>query len=508
METQAIILAAGIGSRLYNITCRIPKCLIQVAQKPILAYQIEAYLKAGLNEQDITIATGYKNDQIEEFLKKNFPKIRTVFNPNYQTTNNMISLYLVLQEVLLKKNFQKITVISNGDCIYESSIVEELLRDHREDLIVCDTSTYQEESMKISLKGDFIQRISKDITQDSSYACSIDLYRFSQKTLQALMDTIQSFSKARDMTQWTEVAIDKILKIRSIEPLDISGKKWIEIDNTEDLINADILFKNFDINTKRACFCDLDGTLFLGEKPITEAIEFIQRNQSKIDFFFLTNNTSKIPEDYVEKLRNAGIAVQKNQILTPLTSLLKYIKENNLHPYFICTQKVKNFIEQTLCQTYAKQEYDGVVLTYDTELTYSKLEQASLLLAKQNSYLLASHLDLCCPTSNGGGGGGSNPDVGSFIALFHSMGFDHKVKTFGKPNISIIQDILENYNRDEIFIVGDRLYTDLALAEKVKIDFVCVLSGETTRENPQLEHAQTKICIIPKLSISSLGVKQ
>ena len=107
---KAIILAAGIGSRLRPLTNNIPKCLVEVNNKSIIEYQIDAYLEAKVEE--IIIITGYLSKHLVEFIQKKYKSenIKFIENKNYNDTNNMYSLYLA-KDYLLDKNF----ILSNAD---------------------------------------------------------------------------------------------------------------------------------------------------------------------------------------------------------------------------------------------------------------------------------------------------------------------------------------------------------------------------------------------------------
>ena len=91
-QNYAIILAAGIGSRLYPLTQEYPKSLIKVNGREILDYQIQGYLKAGIKEENIYIVTGYKHEMITEYLCDHYSKVNEIYSPDYLTTNNMYSL--------------------------------------------------------------------------------------------------------------------------------------------------------------------------------------------------------------------------------------------------------------------------------------------------------------------------------------------------------------------------------------------------------------------------------
>ena len=85
---------------------------------------------------------------------------------------------------------------------------------------------------------------------------------------------------------------------------------------------------SFDLSKKKAFVCDLDGTLFMGPNPIVPAVEFVIRNtkSGRFRYFYLTNNTSKCPSEYLKKISGADIPVVEEQILTPLITLEAYIR--------------------------------------------------------------------------------------------------------------------------------------------------------------------------------------
>ena len=101
--------------------------------------------------------------------------------------------------------------------------------------------------------------------------------------------------------------------------------------------------KEFDIREKKSFVCDLDGTLFMGPNPIRSAVDFVIENtkSGRFKFFYLTNNTSKCPEEYMKKIAGAAIPVTAEQILTPLITLEAYIREKGYKSvYLLASEKV------------------------------------------------------------------------------------------------------------------------------------------------------------------------
>jgi len=476
---KAIILAAGVGSRITEITSFKPKCLTLVNGKPLIQYLIENYIHAGLNEKDIYILAGYKYEMIELFVAENFPLVNVLNNVDYASTNNMYSLYFALK--LEEFSGDQAVFINNGDCIYDNEIIKDLATSGETDLIAVDVGKYEEESMKVKVKDGSITDISKKIVEADAFGVSIDLYLFSSESVKKLKAIIHDYIDVqKELNLWTEVAIQEMFSSTEIKPFDIQNKKWVEIDNMNDLRLADKLFADFDVENKKCFVVDLDGTVYLGEDPIQGTIDFIKDNLSKKDFFFLTNNTSKTPSDYVQRLAKYDIDINENQVISPFIPLIEYIKDERLTDIFLIANKkatdyllsmipdIKLTPNYTTCKT--------VLLMYDTELNYEKLRTAVLALQSNGTKFIATHSDVVCPTEKG-----NIPDIGSMIALLESATGRTPEIIFGKPNTALLDKIKSSYSNDEIVIVGDRLYTDKKLADNAGIDFILVLSGESKR---------------------------
>ncbi len=231
------------------------------------------------------------------------------------------------------------------------------------------------------------------------------------------------------------------------------------------------------------CFIlDFDGTVFLGDTPIAGTVSFIKKYKKEKDFYFLSNNTSKVPSDYISKLNQVGIEVDESHIITPYLSLLIYLSANNISQTYLLGN---NKFSELLIQKSSGISFDNnakdcqaVIVAFDNELTYQKLEQACLLLHNLKIKFIATHCDKVCPTEKG-----DIPDVGSFLSLIETATGRKPDMVLGKPDPSMIESIMSKYQKEKIVLVGDRLYTDKLLAEKTDIDFILVLSGETKREN-------------------------
>lgn len=235
---QLVILSAGIGSRLKPLTDKVPKCLVEVANKPILGHQIDLFIN-NKNVEEILIVIGYKPNLVRSFIENNYggkQKITCIENKDFSTTNNMFSLYLTKNYIRGK------FLLINGDVILEPGIINDFLPFPYEDSIAVDVGKYFEESMKVIEEDGFIVDISKNISKEEALGCSIDFYKFSDSGAKVLFSKIENIIlKRKQLKLWSEVALKEILNqgVLKFKPFDIKGKYWFEIDDLEDLNNAE-----------------------------------------------------------------------------------------------------------------------------------------------------------------------------------------------------------------------------------------------------------------------------
>ncbi len=489
---KVIILAAGIGSRLRPLTHSKPKGMVKVNGMPIIEHQIKAYLQAGVRLEDINIVVGYKANFIDDFLNSEYPEINIITNELYDTTNNMFSLDLCLNAIDADDTF-----ISNGDCVYDPAIMESFISNGPENSVASDKDSYTDENMKIIVQDNKIKHISKQIKQPEAYGNSIDLYRVSRDSIPRLKELIKQMIE-EDPNLWSELALDKLFAFVDFEPFDILGRHWMEIDNYDDLYEAERKFSAFSLDTKKSLVFDLDGTVYLGSRPIQNTIDFIKENDNRFDFYYMTNNTSKSLSDYVKKLSDFGISTSLDKIISPLIPLIEYLEKHNLkNIYIVGNSTFKEYLQSNLKNvdfTNDRDKCQAVLVAYDTELDYEKLKDASILLHDEKIKFLATHQDVVCPTEYG-----DIPDIGAILKLLELTTHRTPTTFFGKPNAVLLDPITRKYKTEEIAIIGDRLYTDKVLANNAMIDFIMVLSGETKREDIE------DVTVFPELIVKDMG---
>ncbi len=225
---------------------------------------------------------------------------------------------------------------------------------------------------------------------------------------------------------------------------------------------------------------DMDGTFYLGDRIFDGSLDFLKKveEQGK-EFLFFTNNSSKSPEIYMEKLAKMNCFIRQNQILTSANVTISYLKE--YYPgksvYLVGTPALEaSFLQAGIPLT--GEQPDIVVLGFDTTLTYEKLERACTFL-RNGALFLATHKDINCPTEDG-----FIPDCGAMCQLI-TASTGCTPLYLGKPSPQTLEMVLlhTGYKKEEVAFVGDRLYTDVATGTQNGAKGILVLSGETKLED-------------------------
>ena len=230
------------------------------------------------------------------------------------------------------------------------------------------------------------------------------------------------------------------------------------------------------------CFAlDMDGTIYLGERWIEGAQEFLRRiEETGRSYVFVTNNSSKNAEVYVEKLHRMGLDVGEDRIVTSGQATIWYLQKQfpGARVFLLGNPLLqKEFMQAGI--RLEKEHPDVVVTAFDTSLDYQKMCKVCDHVRSGLPYL-ATHPDYNCPTETG-----FIPDAGAIHAFIHASAFRYPDRIIGKPNEDIIAYLATRVGtqRDRIAMVGDRLYTDIAAGRNNGLKSVLVLSGEATMED-------------------------
>ncbi len=232
---------------------------------------------------------------------------------------------------------------------------------------------------------------------------------------------------------------------------------------------------------KKLYIFDMDGTIYLGGRVFDFAVRFIENlRKSGRRVLFFTNNASHTDEFYMEKLTRLGFSPTREEIMTSGDVTAEFLLRHRAGKsvYLVGTDElVENFRSRGIpLADGTGKTCDVVVTSFDTSLTYEKLDNACRMVRNGAEYL-STHPDFNCPTEDG-----FIPDSGA-IAAFVTASTGKVPTYFGKPYAETVQMIEEatGVAREDMCIFGDRLYTDIALGKKHGVTSVLVLSGETTK---------------------------
>ncbi len=246
------------------------------------------------------------------------------------------------------------------------------------------------------------------------------------------------------------------------------------------------------------CFLlDMDGTFYVGDTLIEGSLEFLQRLSSLgRRFLFLTNNSSRTQADYVRKLAALGVSVSPDEVATSGQATVAYLRahERGKRVYLLGTEALRDeFRQEGIVLDDRTPEL--VVTAFDTSLDYAKLCRVCELV-RMGLPFVATHPDLNCPTPTG-----FIPDIGAIHAFIEASTGRRPDVIVGKPHRPIVDYArsLADASPGQTAMVGDRLYTDVAMGRAHGLTSILVLSGETALCD--LDETE----IQPDLVFSSLG---
>lgn len=235
-----------------------------------------------------------------------------------------------------------------------------------------------------------------------------------------------------------------------------------------------------ELKKKKLFVLDMDGTIYVEEMVIPGAIEFIKtlKEQGK-DYLFFTNNSSKVPSVYVEKLNRLGFNAPIEKIVTSGDVTIDFLKScrKGQSVYLLGTPVLENFfLEHGILLT--DQNPDIVVIGFDLTLTYEKIDKACHFI-RNGAEFIATHPDVNCPAEKG-----YLPDCGAMCAMIQTS-TGKSPKYLGKPHKETIDAILRitGLNKEEIAVVGDRLATDIALGVYHQVTSILMLTGATSQDD-------------------------
>lgn len=233
---------------------------------------------------------------------------------------------------------------------------------------------------------------------------------------------------------------------------------------------------------------DLDGTLYLGGRLFPWTPPFLRAlSEMGIGRTFFTNNSSRSTRQYIQKLQSMGIDATERDLFSSTHCTLNYLRQERpeLHRLFILgtpalrEEFVENGFEEVGESADRIDEPDAVIIGFDMTLTYPRLCRAAWWIAQGKPYI-ATHPDRICPTDEAT----VLVDCGSICRMLTSATGREPDIVLGKPDPRMLRGVMARHHLEpcELAVVGDRIYTDMAMAEGAGAISILVLSGEATAQ--------------------------
>lgn len=242
---RIIILSAGMGTRALPLTRNTPKSLLDIGDGvTLLERQIENIEKSGVVDE-VVLVIGHLAEQIEakiKFFKDRKIKVSTLYNPFFDSSNNLISLWLASPR--MDDDF----MITNGDNVFEPDVFEQLYKNHNDGIFITTTvrEKYTDDDMKVVLDDCVVSRVSKEIKNEEANCESVGLALIKGKRYQKIFrDNMESL--VRDKVYLNKFWLENFNALHSngitVMPFEIDRKKWQEVDFHLDLEEARKLLK-------------------------------------------------------------------------------------------------------------------------------------------------------------------------------------------------------------------------------------------------------------------------
>lgn len=228
---KAVILAAGMASRLRPLTDNCPKCLLKVGGRTLLGRTVDNIMAAGISR--LVVVTGYREEMIRTFLTDKYPQLDITFiqNKDYRTTNNIYSLWLARPEVAGRE-----FLLLDSDILFDGEIIRRLFAGSGSTLAL-NSHKLGEEEIKVILDEDnLVKEISKTCSIEQAAGESVGIEKMTAGYSEALFDELRMMIEDEGQDNvFYEKAFERLIpKGHRFSVTDISDLFSMELDTVED----------------------------------------------------------------------------------------------------------------------------------------------------------------------------------------------------------------------------------------------------------------------------------
>ena len=239
-----MILCAGQGRRLFPLTEFLPKCLLSIAGRTVLEWQLRALAANGV--ADVTVVTGFGADAVERELRRMGPLgagVSTLFNPFFAVSDNVGSCFLA-RDLLRGTD----AALLNGDTVFEPAVLRRALRapDAPITVTVDRKPAYDTDDMKVRVEGTLLRAIGKTLRPEETDAESIGLLLFRGRGGAMFADGVEAVLRRPDgVRRWYLSVVDALAPSGDVRVASIEGLAWGEIDYPSDIPRAEAVVRAF-----------------------------------------------------------------------------------------------------------------------------------------------------------------------------------------------------------------------------------------------------------------------
>lgn len=237
----------------------------------------------------------------------------------------------------------------------------------------------------------------------------------------------------------------------------------------------------FNLNNYEAIFVDMDGVVVMTSQLIPGSPEALAELDNFGDVFILSNNSTRSREKFADNLASLGIDLSPNSIINSAFVLAKYLRERRgkKKAFVVGEEGLGEELEMMGHEVVQPEEAEVIAVGMDRNINYDKLDGAlSSLLSGAEFY--GTNADKTFPTPEG-----ESPGAGASVGAIKGMGFEPK-RIVGKPSsvaAEIAMEVAGTDSPEDCLVIGDRLETDILMAERAGMDSVLVMTGVETRKS-------------------------
>jgi len=229
---RVIIPAAGRGTRLQPITDFLPKCLVDIAGKPLIYYLLSELKHLEVSE--VVIVTGYKPDLVEEYVsnRSDFPPVTCLHNDQHESTNSIVSLSLT------RHLWDQDICIIDSDLLIKPGLLAKLIQNKNTGLVIDNSKRPENIDMKALVRDGRLEYMDKNLPEKDTFGEFFGLSRWVPEAAKAFAEVIDDYLVRGETNVWYEFPIRELARDYYLPVITCISDMWIEIDNMDDYEKA------------------------------------------------------------------------------------------------------------------------------------------------------------------------------------------------------------------------------------------------------------------------------